>query len=47
MRSLKSGGAPPGRKRRPQADESSDGSDTEGDQDSDSETDTDTDTDGE
>lgn len=47
MRTLKSGGVPPSKKRRPQDEDSSDGSDTEGDQDSDSETDTDTDTDGE
>jgi translocation protein SEC63 len=48
MRSLKSGGAPPARKRKPQVDDSSDdGSDTEGDVDDDSETDTDTDSDDE
>lgn len=48
MRTLKSGGIPGGAKpkrRRANDEESSDGSDTEGDVDSESETDTDTDTD--
>jgi translocation protein SEC63 len=45
MRSLKQGGAPP--KNRGQHDDSSDGSDTEGDVESESETDTDTDSDDE
>jgi translocation protein SEC63 len=44
MQSLKTGGAPP-KKRRQQVDDSSDGSDTEGDVESESETDTDTDSD--
>lgn len=48
MRSLKSGGAPPARKRKPKVDDSSDdGSDTDGDEEDDSETDTDTDSDDE
>ena len=42
MRTLKSGGVPARRKRRSADDDSSDGSDTEGDVDSESETDTDT-----
>lgn len=48
MRTLKSGGKPGAakpKKRKPVDDESSDGSDTEGDVDTESETDTDTDTD--
>ncbi|KAH7389923.1 Sec63 Brl domain-containing protein [Pyrenochaeta sp. MPI-SDFR-AT-0127] len=44
MRSLKTGGAPP-KKRKQTKDDSSDGSDTEGDVESESETDTDTDSD--
>jgi translocation protein SEC63 len=44
MQSLKTGGAPP-KKRRQKVDDSSDGSDTEGDVESESETDTDTDSD--
>lgn len=44
MRSLKTGGAPT-KKRRQTKDDSSDGSDTEGDVESESETDTDTDSD--
>jgi len=46
MQTLKTGGAPP-KKRRPQNDDISSGSDTEGDVDSESETDTDTDSDDE
>jgi translocation protein SEC63 len=44
MQSLKTGGAPQ-KKRRQKVDDSSDGSDTEGDVESESETDTDTDSD--